>query len=250
MNLMSTVIIVCACFIAVAVIAVILFILCYPNSPVLVAPRGRVLLPTHEIRGQSQGQAQAQGQGQAQRHLARRHEFPTPDEDPPPYDQPSIQPAIQPANQPANVSRTRIEEMQQQLRLYHQQNAAPVVARNLEARTNLTHAADHSHLFVNDEPTLELQDTTCSVCLDEMNIQYRGKGDTITRANCGHSYHKSCMYGWFRAQIRDGATEIDCPLCRTQTTTLDNYRDGYLQTSHELVRGEDGSIQVSVTYPN
>lgn len=67
-------------------------------------------------------------------------------------------------------------------------------------------------------PPLELE--SCAICLEEMTPVYKGKGSTLTRANCGHYYHRVCLQTWINTF---GTLCPTCPLCKRPTFHLENY---------------------------
>ena len=62
----------------------------------------------------------------------------------------------------------------------------------------------------------------CSICLDPLeyeivSLPFRGEENK----NCGHKYHKSCLYGWVKKNK-------NCPTCRTPVTIEVPYSLGEL----------------------
>jgi hypothetical protein len=177
-----------------------------------------------------------------------------------------------PHNVPYNVN--RITDMQNQLNHIHQQMPIPIENNWMSVVPEpvpvpvpepvpvpVPNDAEEQYGFT-DIPLTEIlpeplgqartlmisNDNSCCVCLDDMKGIYISKGDTITRANCGHIFHKSCIYEWLYTQ--SGRVDAaNCPFCRTEVSTLDHYRNGVLQTAHRISRTRSGNYNVDVTYP-
>lgn len=174
-----------------------------------------------------------------------------------PHNVPHNVPRIVPHNVPHNVN--RITDMQNQLNHIHQQMPIPIENNWMsvvvpEPEPEPIPNDEEEQYGFTDIPLGQARtpttsnDNSCCVCLDDMKAIYISKGDTLTRANCGHIFHKSCIYAWLYSQ--SGRVDAaNCPFCRTEVSTLDHYRNGVLQTAHRISRTRSGNYNVDVTYP-
>ena len=60
------------------------------------------------------------------------------------------------------------------------------------------------------EGNLHLINPTCSICLDEINLQ-KDSPEKVVQLSCGHIYHQKCISKWCFGGITSVA---NCPLCR------------------------------------
>lgn len=90
------------------------------------------------------------------------------------------------------------------------------------------HPHDPENVSISDDDS-STDENKCCICLCTKNCER-----TISKIQCGHSYHKACLIGWFKVQLRSNGV-MNCPICRSVLRQIVHSKNGNTVSVREYV---------------
>jgi len=69
-------------------------------------------------------------------------------------------------------------------------------------------------------------DSSCSICVENIEDKEFKKKRHIVTLNCKHSFHTSCINEWVKTQTSIGKKPV-CPTCRMDIVNINQYKNNY-----------------------